>query len=308
MFKDGQNIVRFFLSAIVFILTFIVLNVVVEKAIDNNIKMTLCGCSGGCGDGFANCDCACYKLFGYDIPSSLMEVIFILRIAIDFLVPLGVSVLFFRIFRLAKNQTVKQKRFAILQISIIIVLLGAVGYLLYQNAQLQKNGTNTTSLLNLPTKIPTKSLPKASPTSGPTANWKTYQNDSVGFSFKYPETFTNKNITVVELYGNSKKVLTVGNKQFSLSVGVISNPNAQTIELSTRYAEETKQIGSHVAYLEQAVSAEGWFFTTAYIPLKGYLIFIGIEPEGGTPEETEAKSSETLQMQDQILSTFKFTE
>jgi len=77
---------------------------------------------------------------------------------------------------------VRQKGFVLLPVIIIIALVVALGFFIYQNTQLQKSGKNATS----PSAAPNTNLPKASVTSDPTVNWKTYINSQYRFSLKYP--------------------------------------------------------------------------------------------------------------------------
>lgn len=76
----------------------------------------------------------------------------------------------------------RQKGFILLPVIIIVILIGVLGYFIYQNTQLQKNGGNLTA----PSVIPTVNSPKSSLTLNSTANWKTYTDPKYNYSFKYP--------------------------------------------------------------------------------------------------------------------------
>lgn len=69
----------------------------------------------------------------------------------------------------------------ILMVAVIMLLLsalGATGYFAYQNYFLKQ-----------PSPTPAPSSPTPSPSADPTANWKTYINTALGFSFKYPNDY-----------------------------------------------------------------------------------------------------------------------
>lgn len=75
----------------------------------------------------------------------------------------------------------RQKGFAPI-IILVLILLGVIGYFIYQNTQLQKSNSNVTS----PSTVPNANLLQSSPTPDPTVNWKTYTNTKYGYSVKYP--------------------------------------------------------------------------------------------------------------------------
>lgn len=71
-------------------------------------------------------------------------------------------------------------------VTFLIIALGIIGFLAYQNYQLQQKITqNTTS------SVPPETAPTIIPTSvaDPTANWKTYTDNTLGFEFKYPNNY-----------------------------------------------------------------------------------------------------------------------
>ena len=100
---------------------------------------------------------------------------------------------------------------------ISIVVLGVIGFLVYQNIQLKKQVTlpSTTPVV---TPVVT-STPAATPDE--TANWKIYTNTLYGFEIKYPPNFqalTDKN----NLYGWPKAVVLFysGGQSYDLPVEV----------------------------------------------------------------------------------------
>lgn len=148
----------------------------------------------------------------------------------------------------------------------------------------------------------------SSPKMDQISGWNIYENTTPKFSFKYPKDFTNKTISK-DVSGYEDTKLYAGNNQFLIDLNVskcsdcLKTSNTKDFKLLN---DEEKQIGSYIAYLDKYVSAGGWFEAAATIPMEQYVIRIRLFPEGNTPEETEAKSEETIQMLDKILATFNF--
>ncbi len=146
----------------------------------------------------------------------------------------------------------------------------------------------------------------STPTPDPTANWKTYTSTKYGFSFKYPNDFINKEIS------NNSFILSVGSKDYSLSLKTDLNLNIYTSEVKDikRLFDTKKQnvningVGPYTAYLRSTQSAGGEFsfLRTILIPTSSYIIDLSLSPK----DEDNFEKTETLA--DQILSTFKFTE
>ncbi len=93
----------------------------------------------------------------------------------------------------------------------IIVMLCAVGFLVFQNWQLQKQ---VASMQFAPTPIPT-----AIPSPDPKTNWKTYTNTQYGFSIQYPQTW--KDITSINTIENGNLNFTLQTDKNEFIQGVI---------------------------------------------------------------------------------------
>lgn len=78
----------------------------------------------------------------------------------------------------------KQRGFVLLPV-IIILLVGVLGYFIYQNTKLQRDGGNST----FTPVMPTTNLSNLSPTTEPVENWKTFTSQNLNVSFQYPSFF-----------------------------------------------------------------------------------------------------------------------
>jgi hypothetical protein len=99
---------------------------------------------------------------------------------------------------------VRQKGFAPIIILLVIVALGLFGYFAFAKGYLSVNLPKPLASV-IPSAIPSPSI-----TPDPTANWKTYNNSSLGFEVKYPADFTTKvdsipNNGVQVTFNNSKQ-------------------------------------------------------------------------------------------------------
>jgi hypothetical protein len=98
----------------------------------------------------------------------------------------------------------RQRGFVLLPVIILIVLIGVVGYFVYQNSLLRMNGGKPVSPSSFPTIITTTNLPKPIQTSNPIANWKTFNSPTLGVEFKFP--------TKLEKYGVLKETISPAEK------------------------------------------------------------------------------------------------
>jgi len=188
---------------------------------------------------------------------------------------------------------------------LILVFLASTVFLFYQNTQLKNK---LTSYQAQPIVSPTPTTYQSPvPTADPTASWKTYKNNTYGFSFKIPENWTNYSMNDFssQPFTNTEELLYIGPK------------NTDT------KPPQVMQISSYKinAYQEQEV------FPPANCTITDVLIGIdqtqaihkickGMESNGFITIKTsqfvfiidELKGSATdYQLFDQILSTFKFT-
>jgi cytoskeletal protein RodZ len=119
-------------------------------------------------------------------------------------------------------------------IFIFLVLVGALGYLFYQNTQLQKEllqtqtktEQETTETADIPKAEPNpeaEPTPTANPSPSPDeyADWKTYVNQEYGFKFSYPEEYAAK-ADQDSLYGwpNALVLLYKGGQAYDVPVEV----------------------------------------------------------------------------------------
>lgn len=105
----------------------------------------------------------------------------------------------------------------------ILLSLGAVAFLYYQNQQLKTMLANyQTQPTITPTIKPTETLiSTATPSATPKTGWKIYKNDQYGFEFSYPDKY--KVLTDKEnLYGWPKAILLLykGGQSYDMPVEV----------------------------------------------------------------------------------------
>jgi hypothetical protein len=98
---------------------------------------------------------------------------------------------------------VKSSKFPVIPflLVILVLLLASTGFLYYQNINLQKQ------ISSLKNTTPTT-------TPDPTANWKTYTNDKLGFSFKYPGELVDVYDLLDEYTGEAQSSGTLTIKKF----------------------------------------------------------------------------------------------
>lgn len=177
----------------------------------------------------------------------------------------------------------KKNGFVPLILILIISILGVVGYFGYNNLKISK------------------------PISSDMSSWKTYTNNEVGFSFKYPSNYTNK-IGGSNRYLGLDEVFVAGddtNKLLSVWTGTNSS---RLIAEAERYSSSKKEIGSQVIYLSSMGPYGGEYFYEFTIPYGKYFIYVNV----GTSLYEENKDINGLQLKtfeslrDQILNTFKF--
>ena len=136
-----------------------------------------------------------------------------------------------------------------------------------------------------------------------TSVWHVYQNKTPAFSFKYPANFLEKNGV------NNKTTVSFGNDEYLLDLYINYQQSAYTSEIasikkdfdSKDLSVNIKNLDPYTAYLKSEQSAGGnYSFTrTVIIPIQKDMVVFTLSPRN------ENKFSETEELVDQILSTFK---
>lgn len=181
----------------------------------------------------------------------------------------------------------KQKGLAPLLI-VVIIALAVSGYLIYQ-----KKATSNP----IPTPLP-QQTPQPSPSpADETANWKTYTNAKLGYSFKYPQDWIDRSTDIDKQQNIVRLVYIVADKEHTFFVGAKERggPPADEIE------------GTTVKYGNTSFSRRIWMKDNKPF-------FIVARPDnysvaGGIEINLPPDSPDTyIKVFDQILSTFKFTQ
>ena len=191
-----------------------------------------------------------------------------------------------------------------------LVTLVIAGIFAYQNYQLKKQVEKSSPGSEvIPTKLlqptPTNTISAPSPTTpaDPTASWKTYTNTETGFTFKYPETWTEKgpvaehDTTIVYIHADEKFGEGPEPIQYYLWV-------EKTKELPEReYTRES--VGGYAAYkTDQEPSRSG---ALTYFITKDETQYIIISLTPYDTGELWPAQDQYIKTFNQILSTFKFT-
>jgi len=134
---------------------------------------------------------------------------------------------------------------------IVFLLIGVIGFLVYQNLQLQKILQNNINKINNKTKIEVSEISPAQPetTSTPSATpkiqtnipngWRTYKNEKYAFQISYPSNYKaldDKN----NLYGwpNAVVLIYSGGQSYDLPIEVWNS----VTEYQTKYKNEPNLI------------------------------------------------------------------
>lgn len=177
----------------------------------------------------------------------------------------------------------KRKPFSIVLIILIVSVLLS-GYTIYKSQLLRLQDSNSHEY-----------------TSDQAKNWKTYSSN-LGFSFKYPDDFSDVNKN--GLFREDEVKMFVKNDQYSIVLRLSSDTKTYNIENLKTLSKSIKNMDFHTAYLTSGVAAGGEVFSTIVIPLNNYFIDISIDPN----DSDDSKVLETEKLQNEILSTFKFIE
>jgi hypothetical protein len=226
--------------------------------------------------------------------------------------------------RVEGHQQKENSPIATISVAIFILLaLGAVAFLYYQNQQLKNMLANYQSQ---PANSPTPTA-----TADPTANWKTYTDPSNRFGVKYPSDWvrsknaTNKNkyTQVVDLAKTLDSTFYGPDQVHALWIKLVDNPTNQSLEqiiksgtldknygtLSTIYNTganippkfTTSTVNGYQIYQPDDNWPSAFGIKTAFIknPINNSYAWINIEPY-------DSGKQELTNIFDQILSTFKF--
>lgn len=190
----------------------------------------------------------------------------------------------------------RQKGFILLPVVIIIALLGVVGYLVYQNAQLRNGGGGV--MINSPV---SSSVPVS------TANWKTFLTRSLNYSIKYPPNLTPS------LAANNSLDFSDSNKNLIFSVNLSTTSQLQ-INSSWPSFAKIKDSENHTWNTSSTTGIEGNMVYSGEYLNNGKVYSFGIwinENNFANYVSLSSKPSDELASQEidfanQILSTFKF--
>lgn len=203
----------------------------------------------------------------------------------------------------------KGNRVVALMVIIVVLLLGAVGILGYQNLQLQKQ------LISL------QPTPSPSATSDPTADWKTYTSQDYGFELRYPTDWEARQGKDAEgkpigqfswsVPASLKKV-----SAFSLTLSIV-NTNESTAEAFVQAyiaaggpgkieyrAKSEVTIGGVTGVKLESVFAFDKSQDQIYLLHNGKIYEFILPIRGVNPNITDAVKNNPIAYQ--ILSTFKF--
>lgn len=181
---------------------------------------------------------------------------------------------------------------------ILFVLLAAIGFLVYQNRQLQKQISAITISVPPPllTATPTPSA-MPTPTLDLTANWKTYTDSDLEITFKYPT-------SLVELKG--KNGISIMPPQSDNLVFELKKTADSTIE--TVYATEKKGAEASSPLVQTTVNSyQGWETQVRSMVFDGKKIFFQRGSDVLVISYNDCSYCATKEISHQILSTFKFT-
>ena len=156
-----------------------------------------------------------------------------------------------------------------LLVVVILVAIGAIGYLAYQNAQLKKQ-TEETLPIPETTEIqvsPTKTLDSPTTTSAPSSSWETYTNDNYGFSFKHPD---KGEVNIIHDKYIAYRDAPFGELSYVISIFINENPdNLTALEFKYRNRSED-EINSILPHLNISEVQIGNTSATRFVDDKEY--------------------------------------
>ncbi|MBI2010543.1 MAG: hypothetical protein HYS86_05230 [Candidatus Chisholmbacteria bacterium] len=187
---------------------------------------------------------------------------------------------------------------------VTVLLLAALGYLGYQNWQLQQQVKRFEAIIQVDNEPYDFSSP--TPASDQTANWQTYTTESLGFSFKYPPEWTPEPTTLHSVSLNtgipSWATMSNGNNQVYVFDAFIEEPiNYENwSQQSTYLGEETIANNRFEKYIvADMYYSLNYIYKAANGKIIRFLLF---------PYDANQYPDTLKQDIHQILSTFKFTD
>jgi len=192
---------------------------------------------------------------------------------------------------------------------LVIITLGLITYLIFQNQKLQKQVLNPPASLTFQVPSPTsKPLSSISISPDEMEGWKTYENDKFGFTFLYPQDLIlydqlkqiGDNLLLQNYQDKPNRTESSNDFQLVLSVGkddgksLEDYPKLWETELG-KLSSEKISVGN-VSAIKGFSGQKNHAVPTVWLKNNGYLYTFQLS----TP------TSNTKQLFDQILSTFKF--
>lgn len=192
----------------------------------------------------------------------------------------------------------KNNRMLIVISVIALTLLGSMAYFVYQNLQLKKQITYLT-----PTS-PQLSPPPPAPPANPMADWKTYTDNNIGFSIKYPSSWTYKlgetNVTSGHVTFDTRLPSSNKNTNYIFEMSLETQADYdQWSKYSTTTTLEPQTINGHS--FEKYVVGDLYYSLNYILKQNGKIFRFIFYPFDSSQYPKELQ--ETL---NQILSTFQF--
>ena len=218
------------------------------------------------------------------------------------------------------TQEKKSNKWLLISLAIFaLAVLGVVGFFAYQNYQLKEPVISKKDApISSPTPMPTEVL-SPTPTIGATANWLSYADESVCYTFKYPQEITFKirpeeKIIHLSLWGPTQKQDTEFYDGISLSFSFpLEIGGAALSDYVDSQIEESKQHGEILKSKETITinGINGYTYTSQGLGTFQN-IFLQSPDKTCTVEITNATADPSNQgyqkTVDKILSTFKFVD
>ncbi len=185
-----------------------------------------------------------------------------------------------------------------------LILGGGLVYFLVTNQTKQPIYSSTS---NIPQPLSTQSSPISSP-ADETANWKTYTNTTLGFTFMYPSNWKESALPTSSIQSPDTKIdnvhsLTTGTRvlieTYSYGKTIESNVNALFSDCAQKNLLETFMIGPH--------SAKEYSYFCPGSPENSLAVIIQGNDNVFVIRFETIPQNTNKQVFDQILSTFKFT-